>query len=118
METINGASIYRGAADPVTVDGAETHGTYSMLLGTLPHDDSPPDHHLHPHTDELFYIAHGEMTFHVGDRTFTASSGTAVFVPRGVAHTAWVSGDRPMRGLLVLSPGDAEHIFEPVEEPT
>jgi hypothetical protein len=83
METINGASIYRGAADPVTVDGAETHGTYSMLLGTLPHDDSPPDHHLHPHTNELFYIADGEMTLHVGDRTFTASSGTAVFVPRG-----------------------------------
>jgi hypothetical protein len=36
METINGASIYREAANPVTVDRAETHGAYSMLLGTLP----------------------------------------------------------------------------------
>jgi hypothetical protein len=30
-------------------------------------------------------------------------------------HTAWNSGDDPMLGLIVISPGDAEHVFAPVE---
>ena len=34
--------------------------------------------------------------------------GPFVFVPRGVVHTAHVT--RPLRGLLIYSPGDAEHV--------
>jgi hypothetical protein len=30
-------------------------------------------------------------------------------------HTVWNSGDRPLRGLILVSPGDAEHEFVPVE---
>jgi hypothetical protein len=33
-------------------------------------------------------------------------------VPRGVEHTARAT--EPVRGLLIYSPGDAEHITEPV----
>jgi mannose-6-phosphate isomerase-like protein (cupin superfamily) len=66
----------------------------------------------------MFYVADGEMTFHVGDRVFAVFPGQAVFVPRGVPHTAWVSGNRPMRGVLIISPGNAEHVFEPVPEPS
>jgi quercetin dioxygenase-like cupin family protein len=120
METVNGAQLYKGidaSSAPATVPGAATRGAYSMLVGTLPPEKDPPPYHLHPHTDEMFYIGEGEVTFQVGEETFTASPGTAVFIPRGVAHTAWVSGDVPMRGVLVLSPGDAEHIFQPVDAP-
>jgi len=38
-----------------------------------------------------------------------------VFVPRGVAHTVWNSGDDLARGLLIISPGNAVHEFVPVE---
>jgi hypothetical protein len=31
------------------------------------------------------------------------------------AHTVWNSGDGPVRGLIVISPGDAEHSFVPVD---
>ena len=30
-------------------------------------------------------------------------------------YTAWNSGDDSMLGLILISPGDAEHVFEPVE---
>jgi len=33
----------------------------------------------------------------------------------GVAHTAGKPRRGPMRGLIIVSPGGAEHIFEPVE---
>jgi hypothetical protein len=30
-------------------------------------------------------------------------------------HTAWNSGDDTMLGLIIISPGGAEHVFEAVE---
>jgi hypothetical protein len=32
-----------------------------------------------------------------------------------MAHTVWNSGDVPVRGLILISPGDAEHLLLPVE---
>ena len=71
--------------------------------------------HIHPYTDEAFYIAEGELTFLLGDQEVVTGPGAFVFVPRGVVHTAWNSGPGPMRGLLLLSPGGAEHLVQPVE---
>jgi mannose-6-phosphate isomerase-like protein (cupin superfamily) len=70
---------------------------------------------MHPHTDETFYVASGEATFLLGDREVRVEPGSMVFVPRGMRHTVWNSGDEPIRGLILVSPGDAEHVFEPAE---
>ena len=43
------------------------------------------------------------------------TAGGLVFVPRGTAHTVSNSGDRPVRGLILISPGTAEHEFVPVD---
>jgi mannose-6-phosphate isomerase-like protein (cupin superfamily) len=59
--------------------------------------------------------ADGDTTFQLGDRELLVTPGGLVFVPRGTAHTVWNSGDGPVRGLIVISPGDAEHEFVPVE---
>lgn len=67
---------------------------------------------LHTHTDEGFYIGEGELTFVFGERRVVAGPGTFVLVPRGVEHTAHITA--PLRGLLISSPGDAEHVTEPV----
>jgi oxalate decarboxylase/phosphoglucose isomerase-like protein (cupin superfamily) len=42
-------------------------------------------------------------------------SGTLVFVPRGVVHTVWNSGSDPVHGVILISPGDREHLVVPVE---
>lgn len=70
---------------------------------------------FHPRTDEGFYVADGEATFLLGDREHRVSNGAFVFIPRGTVHTVWNSGDVPVRGLIVISPGDAEHEFVFVE---
>jgi hypothetical protein len=36
-------------------------------------------------------------------------------VPRGMPHTVWNSGDRAVRWLILVSPGDAEHEFVTVD---
>jgi hypothetical protein len=31
-------------------------------------------------------------------------------------HTVWNSGSDPVRGLILISPGDREHVVLPVED--
>lgn len=124
VETINGVRVVRpdpgglaqeAARGPITIGPEITAGAYLAWVGAMPAGDEGPPLHRHPHTDEGFYIATGELTFQVGDREIVAGAGSFVFVPRGVVHTAYNSGAGPMQGLLILSPGDAEHIFEPAD---
>ena len=115
METISGATfVFDGEGEPDLVGNELTGGAYRVLVGRVPVSDGPPMH-THPHTDEGFYVGDGELTFVFPDREVVAGPGTFVFVPRGVVHTANVT--KPLRGLLIYSPGDAEHITEPVTTP-
>jgi quercetin dioxygenase-like cupin family protein len=124
METVNGATVIlpeagEAAADverePVVFGPSRNQEAYVVMVGSMPVGDPAPPLHRHPHTDEAFYIAEGQLTFHLGDRELVAGAGAFVFIPRGLVHTAWNSGSGPMRGLLLLSPGGAEHIFQSVE---
>lgn len=124
METINGATVIlpdpggaagEAARGPVVLGPGENHGAYVVMVGAMPAGDEGPPLHIHPDTDEAFYIAAGELTFQLEDRQVIAGAGALVYVPRGMVHTARNSGSEPMRGLLILSPGDAEHITQPVE---
>lgn len=102
------------AGEPVRFGPAEMGGAYVVLAGSFPPGEPAPPLHTHPHTDEAFYVAEGSATFLLGDREHPATVGSLVFVPRGTAHTVWNSGEGPVRGLILISPGDAEHVFLPV----
>ena len=117
METINGCTVITSsqAAEPISFGQAETDGAYRILAGTIPAGQPAPAFHVHPHTDEAFYVASGEITCLLVDREITVPDGGFVFIPRGTPHTAWNSGDAPMLGMIVISPGDAEHVFEPAQ---
>jgi mannose-6-phosphate isomerase-like protein (cupin superfamily) len=117
METINGCILIRSSEvpEPASFGPSEMAGAYRVLAGTIPADQPAPPFHLHPHTDEAFHIAGGEATFQLGDRELRVGAGGFVFIPRGTPHTAWNSGDGPLLGLIVISPGGAEHVFEPVD---
>jgi mannose-6-phosphate isomerase-like protein (cupin superfamily) len=117
METVNGCSVIPPPDDsePTAFGPTETEGAYLALVGLFPPGEPAPPAHIHPTTDETFYLASGEATFLLGDRKVRMTSGSLVFVPRGVAHTVWNSGSDPVRGLIVISPGDREHVVLPVE---
>ena len=123
METINGVTVIFpdvGGAAAEAARGASVLGpaqgnaAYIVWIGAMEAGDGGPPAHVHPHTDGAFYVADGELTFWLGDREVVATAGTFVFVPRGTPHTARNSGSGPMRGLLILSPGGAEHVELPV----
>ena len=114
METICGATfVFDHHGEPDLIGKELTGGAYRVMVGRAPAGDGPPMH-IHPHTDEGFYIGDGEMTFIFPGREVVAGPGSFVFVPRSVEHTAHIT--KPLRGLLIYSPGDAEHITQPVRE--
>jgi uncharacterized cupin superfamily protein len=116
-ETISGCTVIRRseASEPVRIGPSLVRGAFVVEAGMFPPGQAGPPLHLHPHTDEMFYIADGDATFVLGDSELQLSAGALVIVPRGTAHTVWNSGGRPVRGLLVISPGDVEHQFVGVE---
>ena len=59
--------------------------------------------HLHRRDDEAWYVLEGTLRIQVGKREVVAPAGSAVFVPRGTAHTYWNPGPGPVRYLLVMT---------------
>jgi mannose-6-phosphate isomerase-like protein (cupin superfamily) len=126
MESIGGATLIfpaAGGADeeaardaPVTLGPDVVEGAYTVLIGAIPAGDQGPPLHFHPDTDEGFYVAEGELTVVFPEREVVATAGTFVLIPRGVVHTARNSGSGPMRGTITISPGNAAHTFEFVED--
>jgi mannose-6-phosphate isomerase-like protein (cupin superfamily) len=118
METINGCTLITPTegAEPATFGPTEVDGAYRVLVGAIPANEPAPPFHVHPHTDEAFHIASGEASFLLGQREIRVTAGGFVFIPRGVPHTAWNSGDGPMFGLIMISPGHANHVFKPVAD--
>jgi mannose-6-phosphate isomerase-like protein (cupin superfamily) len=87
-----------------------TGGAYGLLESLIVPGFSPPLH-VHHREDEAFYVLEGELTMRCGDRTFRASAGAFVFLPRGVPHTFVVEGNEPARMLTLLTPGGGEKLF-------
>ena len=60
--------------------------------------------HLHRNDDEAWYVLEGALCVRVGKDVVEAKAGSAVFVPRGTAHTYWNPGPGLLRYLLVMTP--------------
>src|SRR5262249_15088451 len=66
--------------------GEETDGQFWALEGLADEHMAVPLH-AHSREDEIWYVVEGEITFTIGDRTFTGGPGTFAYIPRNVPHT-------------------------------
>ena len=62
METVNGCTVIATSdtAEPVYFGPSETSGSYVAVAGVFPPGQPAPPFHLHPETDEAFYVAEGD----------------------------------------------------------
>ncbi len=87
--------------DLLVVEHRTAPGMQTVVLEmTLPVGSSAPLH-VHDSLDDTWYILDGEMVVRCGDETQVVGAGHWVSMPRGVAHTFRVIGDRDARILLV-----------------
>jgi mannose-6-phosphate isomerase-like protein (cupin superfamily) len=93
------------------VGAADTGGTIAVLEASSSPGFGAP-RHVHHSTDELFYVLDGQFEFLVGNRTFAATAGSFVFVPRGTVHAPRVVGTAPGRAVITYVPGGQEAAFD------
>ncbi|MFD7446812.1 cupin domain-containing protein [Streptomyces sp. NPDC059909] len=97
------------AGDEYTVKASanETNGSLGFIVGTVPPGNGPVAH-SHTRHDEAFFMLDGELEFLDGDKTFVASAGDFVFVPRGVRHRFKNISSRDAKSAFLYTPGGIE----------
>jgi mannose-6-phosphate isomerase-like protein (cupin superfamily) len=95
---------------------AMTNGAFGLVESLIAPGFSPPLH-IHHREDESFYVLEGTLTMRCGERTFEATPGAFVFLPRGVPHTFVVEGNTPARMLTLMTPGGGEAFFPTAGRP-
>jgi mannose-6-phosphate isomerase-like protein (cupin superfamily) len=97
----------------------------SLVIGDWParggaHEVAPL--HVHRADDEAWHVISGALRFRFADEVITASAGSTLLVPAGVAHTFGNAGPDPSRYLVILPARLDElikrlHEAEPAEHP-
>lgn len=95
---------FAGALMLIKAGGDQTKDHFAMLDQRVPGDYAVP-WHIHHAEDEAWYVLDGEATFYCGDETFSAGSGSWVYLPRGIPH-AFRTGPAGGRLLTFTAPAD------------
>ena len=97
--------MYCGPGDRVTflVTGAESGEAAFILEAMAPPGGGPPPH-IHHFEDESFYVLQGSVTVQAAGRTFQASPGDFIHIPRGTVHSFRNNGTVDAKALVVVSP--------------
>jgi len=97
--------MYRGPGDKVTflVTGAQSGGACFICEGMAPPGGGPPPH-VHHWEEESFYLLQGTLTIQAAGRTFQATAGDFVHIPRGTVHSFRNDGEVDAKALVIVSP--------------
>jgi quercetin dioxygenase-like cupin family protein len=92
-------------------DGQVTEGALDFGELLLDPEVRTPEH-IHHGNDEIYYVVDGRIRFKVGNEFFDATTGSFVFIPRGMPH-AWVNNSGgETRLMLLFTPGGAAGLFD------
>lgn len=97
------------AGGVILAGSADTAGRFSLLRSHSPALDRV-SLHVHRDMDECFYVLDGDYSIECGGETFDATTGSFVFLPRGVPH-AYTVGPLGGTKLILAVPGGIEDFF-------
>ncbi|MDQ6649832.1 MAG: cupin domain-containing protein [Actinomycetota bacterium] len=93
----------------------DTGGAYLLIHDELEGGKATPLH-VHPDSDESFYVLAGEITVHVDGTDHYVKAGGIAMAARGVAHAFLVTS--PTAELLYLhTPGACAAFYREASEP-
>ncbi len=87
------------------IDAHETGHSLSTLEVTMAPGADGATPHYHTRSEELFYVAEGELQVMAGDEIVTVGAGGSIVVPRLMPHAFGAAPDSAARILIALTPG-------------
>lgn len=112
--TLDNSYWYIGHLLSVLLRAEDTGGLLSLLKVTEVKGLEPPPH-THTREDELFYLLNGEIEYFVGGKTYQATAGDCMFLPRNIMHSFKVLTDQA-DVMILLTPGGFEKYFIEMSE--
>jgi quercetin dioxygenase-like cupin family protein len=94
----------------IKCSGNDTGGAFALIEAVVPPGHGPPPH-IHSREDEAFYVLEGEIQFHAGGRSFTATPGAWVTLAKGSLHHFKNISTKPARMLVMVTPSGLEEFF-------
>jgi mannose-6-phosphate isomerase-like protein (cupin superfamily) len=75
-----------------------------VIATNAPAGVSGPPTHVHPTSDQIYFVVDGSTTIKLGSEIFRAPTGSSIYIPAGVPHHSWNEGDVPAVNLEVIAP--------------
>ena len=83
----------------------------SVLTSTVPTNDAIRIH-KHLNEDEIFFIRQGTGLFTLGEREYPVSTGSIIFIPKGIWHGLKNTGTEEIATVFGYSPAGFEDFFK------
>lgn len=99
----------------VKASGDETGGALTAMVMTIPPKMGPPPH-VHQ-GGESVYVLEGNVRYHIGGEEYEGGPGTFFYIPAGVEENFEPADDKPVRLLVLYTPGGMDKFFKEVGEP-
>ena len=106
---------WMGSSYSVTLRGDPALKTPGVFESEVPAGEGPPIH-IHHDADEIIHVIDGRLEFFLEGEMIPRRPGDTVVVPRGAAHSFRVTGGRPGRLIVMMTPGGFEGFFLEVAE--
>lgn len=105
---------FQGGLITMKARAKDTDGQYAVTEWYGPRGMVAPGHR-HRSDAEGFFILEGTLDIGVGDRTYQATPGSFIHVPKDTVHD-WRVTSASCRFLVIILPGGFEHFFEELGE--
>lgn len=90
----------------------ETGGSYALWETVVPPGLALPPH-THSKEEEYWYLLDGELTWTVNGKSWQATKGDFIHLPRGLSHSFANPTDKPALAINSVAPGGFEQwLFE------
>jgi mannose-6-phosphate isomerase-like protein (cupin superfamily) len=96
--------VLAGVVMKPLVSSEQTEGQFCLLENSSGGQSKTPIH-VHAHDDETIYVIEGHLTAILDGEAKILSPGESIFLKRGIPHQLMNPGDRPVRYILIGTPG-------------
>ena len=111
MVQVNQSVHFRALGTTYKVLSESVRGSAAIVEHTLEAKSLGAPMHKHTRESEISYVLEGELSVIQNGEVQTARAGQFIVKPMGIFHTFWNAGDKMVRFIEIITPGNFEYYF-------
>ena len=111
MVKVNQSVFFRALGTTYKVLSESVGGSAAIVEHTLDAKCLGAPMHKHTRENEISYVLEGELTVIQNGEVQVAKPGEYIAKPKDIFHTFWNAGDKKVRFIEIITPGNFEYYF-------